>query len=374
MDVFPGQLLVALMFSLSEEPAIGKVVANLKLVHDRVDAIQARYELVREPTAKFLGEYARDTKKGLDEVRGQFSERLLCDWAEKRSGERFLDVTAFDQEGQRKYHRLLAYDLREYWTLNYLSDIEFPVTEVTIGRDNSSEFQDCARFTQLCGWTVTVSYPKALFRCIEESTNSEIAVRDPLADSEWIKVRAAVPLTTVAVLAWLDPDRDMAIRELQHQLLNQGSWVTTQTHRVTNLRLLRDERGNPTTLWCPEQGTTEILNGRGEVTLIEHYKLIDAKLNPTLPAAKFTPTIEVGSNMRDARTGRLWVHGDRASPEIEKLVAERVKQAKAQLGNAGATSSVSRPGSWATLLACGSAALGIVGLGVAVLLWWQTRR
>ena len=369
-------LLATVVFGISEDYSIEAVATKLKTMQDRVLAMEARYELRHEPTEKFLREYARDTKTGLDDVRRQFSDRLLCDWAERSSGERFLDVTAFDDDGQRKYHRLIAYDLKENWTLNYLTDIEFPVTEVTLGIDNSLEFQGTTRFKDLSGWTLTLSYPQPLFRCLQESTEAEILGRQRMMDTECIKIRSTIPgkEVTSAVVAWLDPVHDFALRELDQQILHQGSWFTTKVHRVTSLCLLRDEGGGSATLWCPEEGVTEVFNGRGEVTTIERFKLIEGKLNPVLLTSKFTPAIEVGSNMRDVRTGRLWVHGDRASPEIEQLVAERVKQAKVQLRDAASTGSVSPSRSWATFFAWASAAGVITGLGVAVLLWCQARR
>lgn len=370
----PGQTAPA------EELSLGAITARLSERAAAVKSFSAELYLERRPTEKFVKEYAADTKSNVQSVRRQFSSSMQCRVNEVGSREFLADVQLYDGDGKKTSDYLIAYDGTEYWRESRVFTAEYPFSEVIVGRPEGETYVSLLPHKVCLGFGARNAFlPKTLAELVASSNATMVPSKDSL-DTNVIRIHGTFTSgqRRNRFLICLEPQRGYCIQELQlHTTVEEsGDWLPLCTFKSLAYEQTGLGDGNGTLFWYPSQVAMEVYNGRGEVTSIDTIRITSIRLNPPRSTLNFKPELKAGSTMRNAKTGKMWVHGGRPTPELEEAVRQSVKESKRRLEEAGAVDHIPAaevPARWVDYLPGMVSTIGVLFVVAAAGMYLHSR-
>lgn len=252
--------------------------------------------------------------------------------------ERRMESMLYGKDGQKDTttHRLIAFDGRQHYLFFLIPEPhERRVAQVTVGRDIRPQFDRECVVAILMGLCMP-DCEGSLSNCIT-AYDGTVSGPIPIDGTPCTQVRFTrpkikdKPADRFTVL--LDPRHGLAIRKIEIEtfLPESSRWVTNFRWEVQELR-----QESRTKVWYPVEIKEAFIANSGDTIMTTDYAVQDLKINSGLASAIFTPEIEDGSNVTDARTGLGYVAGGRVSPRIKKFLEESAEEARQEIAAASA--------------------------------------
>jgi outer membrane lipoprotein-sorting protein len=390
------EMVYALLLSLAvygsaadETPnSVSAVVTRLRARNERIQSIACRYSFSTTPSDFYISQRSKADGRSGDDVRRQYESLMDGAFEETRDGKFKFDLTRMDPQGQPKDRRSLLFDGKETFQIaSLLSGGKAGFSDVTVKGNVRASYNVETQARRFLGDTVlpttdqTLPQVRPLFAQIEGAEASEMLPGEALGGSECLVVRwqTADASTARRETVWLDLRCDLALRRYREELRPTGKddWVVTARWEVEDLASasLSTSHEGPPTYWYPKEIVCSLFDLAGNLIFINKYNITMITLNSTIPGGRFTPQIEDGSNVIDAKSGRGFVYGKELSPRLRRMIHQQLDASKQGLSSEVDTRAADRVMTqrrrWTDIVSWTALAFGAVGVLGAL---WMRRR
>ena len=285
-----------------------------------------------------------------------------------------LDSTIPSPDGHGSNKRTLSSDGKTTWKLQTRTLEDGSAnTYAEVGGDITAEFAGYAAVRDLIDSPLSDPNARTLVAKVIEGSGAEPVRLEPVDGDPCLVVRRdeVVNRAPTRYSLWLDISRQFVLRRARIEALYPETkhWFAFNDWTIQKLGSAKIRGIDPSdnTYWYPAEATLQMHNYKDEETFGQKFSIKDLELNVPMSASSFTPVIPQGSNVRDARTGNISVHGNGPGPGLRKMIKKGTAQARETLRRMegqGDPGVLDPPTPWASygswvVFFCGVAALAV---------------